>query len=194
MLLYIQFRTWSDALHHPRHAALCGHWRRVTLFVTHTAFSISAAVGFTSLTGVATLGAVVFLSGIRRAQREEGDEHGLEKAAWTRCVPWSWPAWPRVSDCCRPPSPADRCAGAAAAGARRRRRNGHHRLRHPLRHAAAGPPLLIARRIRPRRARVAPLEEKAIRFFLRHSNLSRRRRVHLAGQSLFFAQNLERLF
>jgi heavy metal efflux system protein len=42
-------------------------------------FSISAAVGFTSLTGVATLGAVVFLSGIRRAQREEGLERGLEK-------------------------------------------------------------------------------------------------------------------
>jgi hypothetical protein len=36
-------------------------------------------VGFTSLTGVATLGAVVFLSGIRRAQREEGLERGLEK-------------------------------------------------------------------------------------------------------------------
>ena len=50
-----------------------------TLFITHTSFSISAAVGFTSLTGVATLGAVVFLSGIRRAQREEGPVDGLEK-------------------------------------------------------------------------------------------------------------------
>ena len=42
----------------------------LTLFLTRTPFSISAAVGFTSLTGVATLGAVVFLSGIRRAQAE----------------------------------------------------------------------------------------------------------------------------
>src|SRR6202012_2720170 len=40
----------------------------LALLVTHTPFSISAAVGFTSLIGVSTLAAVVFLSGIRRAQ------------------------------------------------------------------------------------------------------------------------------
>jgi cobalt-zinc-cadmium resistance protein CzcA len=51
----------------------------ITLFLTHTSFSISAAVGFTSLTGVATLGAVVFISGNRRAQREEGPSRGLVK-------------------------------------------------------------------------------------------------------------------
>ena len=51
----------------------------VSLLFTCTPFSISAAVGFTSLIGVATLGAVVFLSGIRRAQREEGFDAGLEK-------------------------------------------------------------------------------------------------------------------
>ncbi len=79
VLLYIQFRTWRDAfivLATLPFAAIGGI---LALFLTRTSFSISAAVGFTSLTGVATLGAVVFLSGIRRAQREEGFEHGLEK-------------------------------------------------------------------------------------------------------------------
>jgi cobalt-zinc-cadmium resistance protein CzcA len=79
VLLYIQFRTWRDAfivLGTLPFAAIGGI---LTLFLTRTSFSISAAVGFTSLTGVATLGAVVFLSGIRRAQREEGFEYGLEK-------------------------------------------------------------------------------------------------------------------
>ncbi|MGB0123812.1 MAG: efflux RND transporter permease subunit, partial [Silvibacterium sp.] len=79
VLLYIQFRTWKDAfiiLATLPFAAIGGI---VTLFLTRTSFSISAAVGFTSLTGVATLCAVVFLAGIRRAQREEGPVRGLEK-------------------------------------------------------------------------------------------------------------------
>ena len=42
----------------------------LSLLLTHTPFSISAAVGFASVTGVCTLGGVVFLSGIRR------HEHG----------------------------------------------------------------------------------------------------------------------
>ncbi len=77
VLLYIQFASWRDAgivLATLPFAAIGGI---LSLFVTHTDFSISAAVGFTSLTGVATLGAVVFLSGIRRAQAEYGDERGL---------------------------------------------------------------------------------------------------------------------
>jgi cobalt-zinc-cadmium resistance protein CzcA len=36
-------------------------------------------VGFTSLIGVATLAAVVFMSGVRRAQRESLTDHGLEE-------------------------------------------------------------------------------------------------------------------
>jgi heavy metal efflux system protein len=79
ILLYIQFRTWKDAfvvLGTLPFGAIGGVF---ALFLTRTPFSISAAVGFTSLTGVATLGAVVFLSGIRRAQREEGFDQGLEK-------------------------------------------------------------------------------------------------------------------
>jgi cobalt-zinc-cadmium resistance protein CzcA len=79
VLLYIQFRTWKDAFIIVGTLPFAAIGGVFTLFLTHTSFSISAAVGFTSLTGVATLGAVVFLSGIRRAQREEGPVHGLEK-------------------------------------------------------------------------------------------------------------------
>ena len=79
LLLYIQFRTWKDAIIIVVTLPFAAIGGVITLFLTHTSFSISAAVGFTSLTGVATLGAVVFLSGIRRAQREEGPVHGLEK-------------------------------------------------------------------------------------------------------------------
>jgi cobalt-zinc-cadmium resistance protein CzcA len=79
ILLYIQFRTWRDAFIVVGTLPFAAIGGILSLFLTHTAFSISAAVGFTSLTGVATLGAVVFLSGIRRAQREEGLERGLEK-------------------------------------------------------------------------------------------------------------------
>jgi heavy metal efflux system protein len=79
VLLYIQFRTWRDAFIVIATLPFAAIGGILSLFITRTAFSISAAVGFTSLTGVATLGAVVFLSGIRRAQREEGLERGLEK-------------------------------------------------------------------------------------------------------------------
>jgi len=79
VLLYIQFRTWTDAFIVVGTLPFAAIGGILALFLTHTSFSISAAVGFTSLTGVATLGAVVFLSGIRRAQREEGFNRGLEK-------------------------------------------------------------------------------------------------------------------
>ena len=79
VLLYIQFRTWKDAFIIVATLPFAAIGGVITLWLTGTAFSISAAVGFTSLTGVATLCAVVFLAGIRRAQREEGPVHGLEK-------------------------------------------------------------------------------------------------------------------
>ena len=77
VLLYALFANWLDAfivLATLPFAAIGGI---IALLVTHTSFSISAAVGFTSLTGVATLGAVVFLSGIRRAQHQHGMRDGL---------------------------------------------------------------------------------------------------------------------
>ncbi len=77
VLLFIQFHSWRDALIVMAilpFAATGGVW---VLLLAGTPFSISAAVGFTSLIGVATLGAVVFLTGVRRAQREAGGERGL---------------------------------------------------------------------------------------------------------------------
>lgn len=79
VLLYIQFRSWKDALIVIATLPFAAIGGVAALWITGTPFSISAAVGFTSLTGVATLCAVVFLAGIRRAQREEGPVHGLEK-------------------------------------------------------------------------------------------------------------------
>ena len=70
LLLYLQFARWDDALIVLATLPFCAIGGILALLITHTPFSISAAVGFTSLTGVATLAAVVFLSGIRRAQRE----------------------------------------------------------------------------------------------------------------------------
>jgi cobalt-zinc-cadmium resistance protein CzcA len=81
ILLFIQFHSWRDALivlATLPFAATGGVW---SLLISRTPFSISAAVGFTSLIGVATLGAVVFLAGVRRAQLESGDEHGLEEGS-----------------------------------------------------------------------------------------------------------------
>jgi heavy metal efflux system protein len=78
ILLYVQFRTWKDALIVLGTLPFGAIGGVLTLFLTRTPFSISAAVGFTSLTGVATLGAVVFLSGIRRAQRDHGFDAGLK--------------------------------------------------------------------------------------------------------------------
>lgn len=79
VLLYIQFRSWKDALIIIATLPFAAVGGVAALWITGTPFSISAAVGFTSLTGVATLCAVVFLAGIRRRQREEGPIRGLEK-------------------------------------------------------------------------------------------------------------------
>ena len=79
ILLYVQFGTWKDALIVLGILPFGAIGGILTLFFTRTPFSISAAVGFTSLTGVATLGAVVFLSGIRRAQAEVGFDAGLKR-------------------------------------------------------------------------------------------------------------------
>jgi cobalt-zinc-cadmium resistance protein CzcA len=79
VLLYIQFRTWRDALIVLGTLPFAAVGGIFALFLTGTDFSISAAVGFASLTGVATLGAVVFLSGIRRAQSHMDFEEGLRK-------------------------------------------------------------------------------------------------------------------
>src|SRR5262249_52820754 len=54
----------------------------LALLVSRTAFSISAAVGFASVIGVATLGGLVFVAGIRRAEaHQHGIEHSIIRAS-----------------------------------------------------------------------------------------------------------------
>lgn len=81
LLLYLQFQRWSDAFIVLGTLPFCAIGGILALLATHTSFSISAAVGFTSLTGVATLAAVVFLSGIRRRQREAPGPGALREGA-----------------------------------------------------------------------------------------------------------------
>ena len=81
LLLYLQFQRWSDALIVLVTLPYCAIGGVLALLITRTSFSISAAVGFTSLTGVATLAAVVFLSGIRRIQRTHPGPNALQTGA-----------------------------------------------------------------------------------------------------------------
>jgi cobalt-zinc-cadmium resistance protein CzcA len=81
LLLYLQFQRWGDALIVLATLPFCVVGGILALLVTHTPFSISAAVGFTSLIGVATLAAVVFLSGIRRVQKSHTAWEGLREGA-----------------------------------------------------------------------------------------------------------------
>lgn len=87
VLLFVQFNTWKDAFIIIATLPFAAVGGAASLFLTHTNFSISAAVGFTSLIGVATLGAVVFMSGVRRAQRESPTGQGLEHGCVDEMVP-----------------------------------------------------------------------------------------------------------
>ena len=62
----------------------------LSLLVTHTPFSISAAVGFASVIGVCTLGGVVFVSGIRRKESGRAFDARARSSAegWRKCVRW----------------------------------------------------------------------------------------------------------
>jgi cobalt-zinc-cadmium resistance protein CzcA len=68
-LLYTLFNSWRDALMVLAVLPFGAIGGVLSLLVTGTPFSISAAVGFTSAAGVGTLGGCVFLSGIRRVDR-----------------------------------------------------------------------------------------------------------------------------
>jgi cobalt-zinc-cadmium resistance protein CzcA len=68
-LLYTLFNSWRDAVIVLAVLPFGAIGGVLSLLVTGTPFSISAAVGFTSALGVGTLGGSVFLSGIRRVQR-----------------------------------------------------------------------------------------------------------------------------
>ncbi|MHB1935192.1 MAG: efflux RND transporter permease subunit [Acidobacteriaceae bacterium] len=76
-LLYVLFLSIRDALIVMAVIPFGMIGGIFSLLITHTPFSISAAVGFTSVLGLNTLGTVVFLRGVRHMQYELGEERGL---------------------------------------------------------------------------------------------------------------------
>jgi cobalt-zinc-cadmium resistance protein CzcA len=77
LLLYLLFQSFRDAFIVLATLPFGAIGGILSLVLTHTPFSISAAVGFTSLLGLNTLGTVVFLSGVRHMQHRNGRERGV---------------------------------------------------------------------------------------------------------------------
>jgi cobalt-zinc-cadmium resistance protein CzcA len=69
LLLYLAFNSVVDALEILATLPICITGGILSLIITGTPFSISAAVGFASSIGVATLTGLVFLSAVRREQQ-----------------------------------------------------------------------------------------------------------------------------
>jgi heavy metal efflux system protein len=81
-LLYVSFNAIRDALAVLSVLPFGIAGGVLALLVTGTPFSISAAVGFASVFGVATLGGLVFVAGIRRAEaHEHGMKHSIIRAS-----------------------------------------------------------------------------------------------------------------
>jgi len=81
-LLYVSFNSIRDALAVLAVLPFGIAGGVLALFVSGTPFSISAAVGFASVIGVATLGGLVFVAGIRRAEaHEHGIKHSIIRAS-----------------------------------------------------------------------------------------------------------------
>jgi cobalt-zinc-cadmium resistance protein CzcA len=81
-LLYVSFNSIRDALAVLSVLPFGIAGGILALLVSHTPFSISAAVGFASVFGVATLGGLVFVAGIRRAEaHEHGIKHSIIRAS-----------------------------------------------------------------------------------------------------------------
>ena len=69
VLLYTLFNSWRDAIVVLMILPFGATGGVLSLLLTHTPFSVSAAVGFASALGVGTLGGCVFLSGIRQEKQ-----------------------------------------------------------------------------------------------------------------------------
>ncbi len=81
-LLYVSFNSLRDALAVMSVLPFGIAGGVLSLLVSGTPFSISAAVGFASVIGVATLGGLVFVAGIRRAEaHEHGVQHSIIRAS-----------------------------------------------------------------------------------------------------------------
>lgn len=87
-LLYMLFNAWREALVVMATLPFGAIGGVLSLLLTHTPFSISAAVGFASALGVGTLGTSVFVSGIRRAKEAEVDvmDAGERSGALDRAI------------------------------------------------------------------------------------------------------------
>jgi heavy metal efflux system protein len=77
LLLYLLFQSFRDAFIVLATLPFGAVGGILSLTLTHTPFSISAAVGFTSLLGLNTLCTVVFLGGLRHMQHSRGRERGV---------------------------------------------------------------------------------------------------------------------
>ena len=81
-LLYVSFNSLRDALAVMSVLPFGIAGGVLSLLISGTPFSISAAVGFASVIGVATLGGLIFVAGIRRAEaHEHGVEHSIIRAS-----------------------------------------------------------------------------------------------------------------
>jgi cobalt-zinc-cadmium resistance protein CzcA len=81
-LLYVSFNSIRDALTVLSVLPFGIAGGVLALLVSGTPFSISAAVGFASVIGVATLGGLIFVAGIRRAEaHEHGVQHSIIRAS-----------------------------------------------------------------------------------------------------------------
>jgi cobalt-zinc-cadmium resistance protein CzcA len=81
-LLYVSFNSVRDAFAVLSVLPFGIAGGVLSLLFWRTPFSISAAVGFASVIGVATLGGLVFVAGIRRAEaHEHGVQHSIIRAS-----------------------------------------------------------------------------------------------------------------
>jgi cobalt-zinc-cadmium resistance protein CzcA len=81
-LLYVSFNSIRDAFAVLSVLPFGAAGGVLALLVSRTPFSISAAVGFAAVIGVASLGGLVFVAGIRRAEaHEHGIKHSIVRAS-----------------------------------------------------------------------------------------------------------------
>jgi cobalt-zinc-cadmium resistance protein CzcA len=86
-LLFTAFNSWRDAVMALAMLPFGAIGGFLALLITGTPFSISAAVGFVSIGGVCTLGSVVLLSGIRRAEKGSSSDEAIRAGALVELRP-----------------------------------------------------------------------------------------------------------
>ena len=138
ILLYSALRSWLDAvvvISNVLALAIGGVW---ALYLTGTNFSISAAVGFISLFGVAIMDGLLMISYFNTLRRRDtlGAGH-YRRGRQARAPRDDDRADGIVRAVAGGPFDANRFADPATAGHRRGRRHDHHDLADPLSYAGA---------------------------------------------------------